>query len=240
MDQYTLIINSGDDLREKLITLPLNNTSTIMIMINEGTYNIQGDYLNIDRQHPVHIVGNGRVVIKGGVGFNNAYHILENVTLLNARAHGVRGQCSFKMINVIVEEASHHGVYVDGMYGGGDSYHMIECVDVKVLNCQKSGLYANRRGTIKLVREQQGIGVVNNCLNEEEVNYGLNVGDFGKIVIDNDIVQRVSWGNKGYRNWKENAHQLNDINGMTLSDQMPEQPGTDMQTDMQGLPGLRF
>jgi hypothetical protein len=222
--EHVVDVDPGANLREVLISLP--NTKC-EIRLSEGKYKIgESFYLDVHNStNPIHIVGYGRkeeIVIEGGVCFNFSEHVLKNVTLFNAHEHGVKALSSFTMKDVIVKQASGHGVYVTGHGVVG------QCVDVEVLDCGESGVFADEQSTIKLV-ELEGVTVHNNCLdkhslNENKNNYGLKVNNGGNIVCVGNIIENVSWGNQGGGDW--NDDELGEITHQSTDKQITEPTNT--------------
>jgi len=109
------------------------------IVLGKGEHQIDGEYLNISSA--TNIVGDPEVpkeeiVVVGGIGIKKGIQgncRLQHLTLRQAKWHGVNGQSSFTMEDVLVEQCGGDGVVVVGTGVVG------RCTNVQVRQCGSSG-----------------------------------------------------------------------------------------------------
>jgi hypothetical protein len=149
-------------------------------------------------------VGRKDVVVLSGIvvkSFHEEDCHLEHLTIRQGRVHGVVGESSFTMEDVLVEQCRFYGVIVSGT-----STHC-KCHNVVVTDCGRGGVYATDGATITLSGLENQMLVHHNCKTGGAENYGLGVGgEYGATiqVVLPLTIQTVSKDNinvqDGYRN----------------------------------------
>ena len=180
------------------------NNQLTTIVVGKGKHKIDGkygDYLMITSA--MNIVGDPgvakqEIVVVGGIQFmpgqENSH--LEHLTLRQAKRHGVYGQSSFTMDDVLVEQCSGSGVFADGKGGVG------RCTNVEVRQCVANGVYAESGASITLIGAKTEVH--HNCTKGRSGDYGLTV--YGSSSATIQLVspltkEQVSLDNGGGGNW---------------------------------------
>ena len=178
------------------------NRSIHVISVNEGDYSIQKDaygYRCLCIDFSIEIVGRGsksKTRINGGIRTekkangdnNNSLEVLvkvKNFTITNINDHGVYGQSSFTLENVIIDQCGGAGVWAYGLECKAI------CKDVIIRSCGWSGIIAFDGAVVILMGSKTKI--INNCCDENgalagrsgssSVHYGLSVWNSPKSEI---------------------------------------------------------
>ena len=169
------------------------------IIVGAGTHQIAGDFLMISSA--MNIVGDpsvplAEIVIKGGIrikeGIQGNCH-LQHLALCEAKRSGIKGESSFTMEDVLVEQSKYDGVVAKGTGVVG------RCTNVEVCQCGGSGVYALLGASITLIGKTT---VYNNCTNlgsSYGFSYGLKVSDVSTIQMVSLTKEIVSFNNGGGR-----------------------------------------
>ena len=161
------------------------------IIVGAGTHQIAGDFLRIFSA--MNIVGDpsvplAEIVIKGGIlimeGIQGNCH-LQHLALCEAKRSGIKGESSFTMEDVLVEQSKYDGVVAKGTGVVG------RCTNVEVCQCGGSGVYALLGASITLIGKTT---VYNNCTNLGS-SYGLKVSDVSTIQMVSLTKEIVSFNN---------------------------------------------
>ena len=171
------------------------------IVVGTGEHHIDGWYLEV--ASATNIVGDpnvlkSEIVLVGGIRFaeeipGNCH--LQHLTLRQAEGHGVWGESSFTMEDVLVEQCGGHGVRADGTGVVG------RCTNVEVRQCGWSGVGASNGGSIALIGAKTTVH--HNCTKGRSDTYGLAVyGASSTIQLVSPLTkEQVSLDNGGGGNW---------------------------------------
>jgi len=170
------------------------------IVVGKGEHQIDGWYLWIFSA--MNIVGDpgvpkSEIVIVGGIKFKSRIpgnlH-LQHLTLRQAKYDGVRGQSSFTMEDVLVEQCGSYGVLATGTGGVG------RCTNVEVRQCGWSGVRAANGASITLIGAKTTVH--HNCTKGRSIDYGLQVSSSSTIQLVSPLTkEQVSLDNGGDGNW---------------------------------------
>jgi hypothetical protein len=154
------------------------------------------------------------VVFVGGIcfieGIQGNCH-LQHMTIRKATLHGVHGESSFTMEDVVVEECGGCGVVADGWTEGTDVVG--KCTNVEVRRCGWSGVVANDGASITLTGAKTTVH--DNCTERRGIQYGLFVHSSSSstiqlvypltketVAINNSLTNdTVTMNNGGSGNW---------------------------------------
>ena len=179
------------------------------IVVGKGEHQIDGDFLLITSA--TNIEGNPGVarkdiVIMGGIKFKKGIQgncHLQHLTLRQAILHGVGGESSFTMEDVLVEQCEYYGVWAFGTGVVG------RCTNVEVRQCGMSGVNARNGASITLIGAKTTVH--HNCTSGDIDLYGLQVGSSSTIQLISPLTkEQVSLDNGGGGNW--GAYWGGDIN----------------------------
>ena len=170
------------------------------IVLGKGKHQIDGHFLEVTSA--MNIVGDPgvpkeEIVVVGGIWFKPVIQgncHLQHLTL-QAKGHGVLGESSFTMDDVLVEQCGWQGVLVRGTGVVG------RCTNVEVRQCRLSGVYASHGGFITLIGAKTTVH--HNCTNGESDEYGLQAfGSSSTIQLVPPLTkEQVSFDNGGGGNW---------------------------------------
>lgn len=185
------------------------------IVVGKGEHKIDGDYLMV--YSAMNIVGDPEVarediVVLGGIRFvegipGNCH--LQHLTLRKAKYEGVRGESSFTMDDVLVEQCGGQGVAASGAGVVG------RCTNVEVRQCRLSGVYASKGASIILIGAKTAVH--HNCTQGLSYNYGLTIGFtmYGAkstiLLVSPLTKEQVSRNNDGGGNWGAIRCHINQI-----------------------------
>jgi len=180
---HTIVLRPGQHLVEK----------------STDEYGFKVNYLNIEC--PVNIVGSPKVldkrkiVVVGGFKITaNGVHV-EHLTICGSKYNGVYAWSSCTLADLMITDCGDFGVFAN------DSGAVLNCLNIIVSKCQKSGAVAYEEGRI-IFRGKRTL-ITDNCLSGNSVFHGLTVfGTHSKIQIVKPLTKEaISKGNKGGRNW---------------------------------------
>ena len=143
-------------------------------------------------------VPKSEIVVVGGIVFKKGIQgncHLQHLTLRQAKQYGVRGESSFTMEDVLVEQCEENGVFVGtGVVG--------RCTNVEVRQCGWSGVAAYNGASITLIGAKTTVH--HNCTKGGSKEYGLAVYNSSSSTIQ--LVspltkEQVSLDNGGGGNW---------------------------------------
>jgi hypothetical protein len=179
------------------------------IVLGAQQHQIDGKYLEIPSA--MNIVGDpgvpkSEIVVVGGIEFEERIQgncHLQHLTL-QAKGHGVLGESSFTMDDVLVEQCGWQGVLARGTGVVG------RCTNVEVRQCGLSGVYASHGGSITLIGAKTTVH--HNCTTGHSNQYGLKVYGASTIHLVSPLTkEQVSVDNGGGGNW---GAEYGDINQM--------------------------
>jgi Leu/Phe-tRNA-protein transferase len=154
---------------DHLITIVLGKGEHIVAVYKDE----MGDDMNgLEIPSAMNIMGDPKekVVVTGGFWFKKGIQgncHLQHLTVRQAKYHGVFGQSSFTMDDVIVEQCDWRGVYATGTGVVG------RCTNVEVQHCGDSGVMAGDSAFITLIGAKTTVH--HNCTKGHSDSYGLNV-----------------------------------------------------------------
>ena len=176
------------------------------IVMGKGVHQIDQEY-SLKITSAMNIVGDpevdkSEIEVVGGIRFYGGIQgncHLQHLTLRQARYVGVRGDSSFTMEDVLVEQCRYYGVWAQGTGGVG------RCTNVEVRYCGLSGVAAGNGASITLIGAKTTVH--DNCRRRGEVStdeYGLKV--YGSSSSTIQLVfpltkEQVSLDNGGGDNW---------------------------------------
>ena len=178
-----------------------------IISVNEGRYKITKDvygYNCLVLDFPIEIVGRGsktKTILIGGIRTEKHIHgdvILRNFTVRHLDDHGVYGESSFTVENVIIEQCGGAGVWAYG------TMCKAICKDAIIRYCGWSGVIAYDGATVTLMGSKTK--VYRNCMEDQRetkrrsVHYGLSVwySSFSRILLMHPLTkEKVSINNEG-------------------------------------------
>jgi len=176
------------------------------IVLGKGVHKIDQEY-SLKITSAMNIVGDpevdkSEIEVVGGIRFYGGIQgncHLQHLTLRQARYVGVRGDSSFTMEDVLVEQCRYYGVWAQGTGGVG------RCTNVEVRYCGLSGVAAGNGASITLIGANTTVH--HNCWRRGEVStdeYGLKV--YGSSSSTIQLVfpltkEQVSIDNGGGDNW---------------------------------------
>ena len=179
------------------------------IVLGAQQHQIDGKYLEIPSA--MNIVGDPevpkeKIVVVGGIEFEERIQgncHLQHLTL-QAKGHGVLGESSFTMDDVLVEQCGWQGVLVRGTGVVG------RCTNVEVRQCRLSGVYASHGGSITLIGAKTTVH--HNCTTGHSNQYGLKVYGASTIHLVSPLTkEQVSVDNGGGGNWGAEYGDTNQI-----------------------------
>jgi len=143
-------------------------------------------------------VSRADIVILGGIHFKKGIQgncHLQHLTLRQAKGHGVLGESSFTMEEVLVDQCTYSGVsaWGDGVVG--------RCTNVEVRQCGMSGVCASSGASITLIGKTT---VHHNCTEGLSADHGLQVygSSSSTIRLVSPLTKEiVSVGNGGGGEW---------------------------------------
>jgi len=194
------------------------------IVVGKGQHQIDGKYLEIPSA--MNIVGDKgvpreEIVINGGIEFEERIQgncHLQHLTL-QAKGHGVLGESSFTMDDVLVEQCGWQGVLARGTGVVG------RCTDVEVRQCGLSGVYASHGGSITLIGAKTTVH--HNCTTGHSNQYGLKVYGASTIQLVAPLTkEQVAIDNGGGGNWGAeygDIHQIKTTGGENGEEKTTEQ-----------------
>jgi hypothetical protein len=172
------------------------------IVLGKGEHQIDSAYLGIASD--MNIVGapgvsKSEIVVVGGIWFKKGIQgncHLQHLTLRQAKGSGVRGESSFTMEDVLVEQCGVSGVIAHGTGVVG------RCTNVEVRQCGQSGVVASIGASITLIGAKTTVH--HNCTKGLSHYYGLLVSSSSSSTIQ--LVapltkEQVSVDNGGGGNW---------------------------------------
>jgi hypothetical protein len=186
----------------QLVNLDKNFTADrkITIVVGQGEHQIDGDYLSIFSA--TNIEGNPGVakediVIMGGIWFNEGIpgncH-LQHLTLRQSKECGVRGESSFTMEDVLVEQCGSYGVWAAGTGVVG------RCTNVEVRDGAAGGVVAEDGASIILIGPKTKVH--GNCTDVDSDEYGLTVyGTDATIQLVYPLTKETVSTSNGNGNW---------------------------------------
>jgi hypothetical protein len=150
-----------------------------------------------------------KIVVVGGVYFKEGIQgncHLEHLTLRQSKRHGVRGESSFTMEDVVVEQCADVGVYAFGTGVVG------RCTNMEVRQCGQSGVVARNGASITLIGAKTTVHH-NSTSEYASDHYGLKVsGSSSTIQLVSPLTkEQVSTDNDGGGNWGAHNGELNQI-----------------------------
>jgi hypothetical protein len=180
------------------------------IVLGKGEHQGCGDVRSAVRIVGRPDVPKENIVVLGAIGMSENCH-LQHMTIRAAEYHGVYGDCSFTMEDVIVEQCGESGVLV----------HQNRCAfarltNVEVRYCVRSGVTAHDGACVTLVGAKTRVH--HNCTREKddyETDYGFHLDDvvedledvqcaweYSRIQLVSPLTkEQVSYGNSGGGNW---------------------------------------
>ena len=147
---------------------------------------------------------------------------LQHLTLHRAKGHGVWGESSFTMDDVLVEQCGGYGVWANVTNQGTGTGVVGRCTNVEVRQCGQSGVGAVNGASITLIGAKTTVH--HNCTKGRSYQYGLQV--FGSSSSTIQLVspltkEQVSLDNDGGRNWGAgggaNINQIKTIDAPAVS-----------------------
>jgi hypothetical protein len=188
-----------------------------VVAVNEDE---DGDDRNaLEISSAMNIVGDpgvlkSEIVVVGAINFKKGIQgncHLQHLTLRQAEWHGVSGQSSFTMEDVLVEHCGIHGVvaYGTGVVG--------RCTNIEVRQCGGSGVLAYNGASITLIGANTTVH--DNCTDGRRLHeYGLTVWNSSSSTIQ--LVypltkEQVSVNNGGSGNWGAWRAEINQIKTIT-------------------------
>jgi len=186
-----------------------------VVAVYKGGWDKDCNTLKIDSA--MNIVGDPRVprseiVVVGGIEFKKWIprdcH-LQHLTLRQAKGNGVRGQSSFTMEDVLVEQCSGSGViaWPDHREGDADPHPrvVVRCTNVEVRQCGGSGVVAHSGASITLIGPKTTVH--HNCTKGDSGDYGLLVYNSSSTIqlVSPLTKDHVSLDNGGGGNWGAGA-----------------------------------
>ena len=188
------------------------------IVLGRGEHHIDGPYLYISSA--MSIVGRPdvpteKIVVVGGIWFTEGIpgncH-LQHLTVRQAKDHGVVGESSFTMADVVVEQCGHNGVYASG------TGVVCRCTNVRVHQCGWSAVMANGGAFITLIGAKTTVH--HNCTDGISGTYGLLVYRSSSSTIQLVFPltkEQVSIDNGGGGNWGAWRADINQIKTIAVS-----------------------
>jgi hypothetical protein len=191
-------------LKEAVGRVHKNDRLTI-IVLGKGEHQINGTYLEI--LSAMNIVGDpgvpkSEIVVVGGIRFKRGIQgnsHLQHLTLRQAKWSGVRGDASFTMEDVMVEQCGNFGVDASGTGVVG------RCINVEVRQCEWSGVIASSGASITLIGAKTKVH--HNCTKGDSGDYGLLVYNSSSTIqlVSPLTKDHVSLDNGGGGNWGAGA-----------------------------------
>lgn len=178
-----------------------------IISVKEGRYMITKDAYGFNclvLDFPIEIVGRGsktKTILLGGIRTEKNIHgdvILRNFTVRHLDDHGVYGESSFTLENVIIEQCGGAGVWAYG------TMCKAICKDAIIRYCGWSGVIAYHGATVTLMGSKTK--VYRNCMEDQRESkrpsrhYGLSVwySSFSRILLMHPLTkEKVSINNEG-------------------------------------------
>jgi hypothetical protein len=182
--------------------------TTIVLGEGEHVVAVFKDQSGTDRNHlninsAMRIVGRPdvpkeKIVVVGGIEFKKEIQgncHLQHLTLRQARGSGVRGESSFTMEDVLVEQCGLSGVVAAGTGNVG------RCTNLEVRRCGWSGVWASNGTSITLIGAKTTVH--HNSTTGYSCHYGLTVyGSSSTIQLVSPLTkEQVSIDNGGGGNW---------------------------------------